>query len=278
MQSANGRQSVAGSLSYLVPQAEKPYQYMYTPRPGILRENCRYEQRTCAITNARALPAPMTLESNGFELLDSASRVNDFYDPIALAETYFDEVEELARSLTGGSRAVVFDHQLRMREPGRPPLAFGRPGDGSAPAAVGRVHIDYSEASGKRRLALTIPTAAPEQAFVILNFWRPILYPAIDTPLAVCDARSIAPEQLVASNIIYPNRTGEIYLATYSPTHRWYYYPAMAPGEVLVFKHYDSRSGAVTRGTPHCAFDDPTMPPHAPLRRSIEARCLVLLD
>lgn len=277
MQSASRQPGVAGSLAYLVPQAEKPYQYMYTPMPGIVRENCRYEQRICDIVDARALPAPMSLESNGFELFDLPSQVSDFYDPVALADTYFGELEELACALTGGARAIVFDHQLRMREPGRPPLTFGRHGDGAKPAAVGRVHIDYSEASGKRRLALTIPTAAPEQPFVILNFWRPILHPAIDTPLAVCDAQSIAPEQLVAANILYPKRTGEIYLATYSPRHRWYYYPAMAPGEVLVFKHYDSRTAALTRGTAHCAFDDPTTPPDAPLRRSIEVRCLVLL-
>ena len=56
MESASHQPSVAGSLAYLVPQAEKPYQYMYTPRPGIVRANCRYEQRTCDIVDARALP------------------------------------------------------------------------------------------------------------------------------------------------------------------------------------------------------------------------------
>ncbi|NRR30650.1 methyltransferase [Oxalobacteraceae bacterium] len=278
MAAAGGHSSVSGTLSYLVPQVDKPYNYMYTPPEGTLRENCRYEQRACDIVNARAAGEAFSLETHGFELHDAPSQVRDFYDPLALAEQYFPEVEALACALTGGSRAVVFDHKLRMREPGRPPLSFGRPGDGSEPAAVGRVHIDYSEASGKRRLGLTLPTVAAEQTFVILNFWRPILHPASDTPLAVCDARTMSPEQLVASDIIYPKRTGEIYLATYSAQHRWYYYPEMAPNEVLVFKHYDSRTGAPSRRTPHCAFDDPTMPADAPLRRSIEVRCLVLLD
>jgi hypothetical protein len=278
MASAGGHHGVSATLSYLIPQVEKPYNYMYAPPAGILRENCRYEQRACDIRNARAIDEPFSLESQGFELRDAPSAVSDFYDPIALADTYFEEVEELACAITGGWRAVVFDHKLRMREEGRPSLTFGRHGDGSAPAAVGRVHVDYSEASGKRRLGLTLPAVAPEQTFVILNFWRPILHPAHDTPLAVCDARTISTEQLVASDIIYPKRTGEIYLATYSAAHRWYYYPAMAPSEVLVFKHYDSRTAAQARMTPHCAFDDPTMPPDVPLRRSIEARCLVLLD
>lgn len=279
MASANGSNSVSGHLSYLVPQAEKPYNYMYTPPADTLRENCRYEQCACDIQNARAIiDTPVSLESYGFELHDAPSKITDFYDPIALADIYFQEVEELACAITGGSRAVVFDHKLRMREEGRPPLTFGRHGDGSEPAAVGRVHIDYSEASGKRRLELTLPTVAPEHTFVILNFWRPILHPACDTPLAVCDARTISSEHLVASDIIYPERTGEIYLVTYSATHRWYYYPAMAPNEVLVFKHYDSRTTARTRMTPHCAFDDPTVPANVPLRRSIEVRCLVLLD
>lgn len=113
---------------------------------------------------------------------------------------------------------------------------------------------------------------------MILNFWRPILNPALDAPLAVCDARTGSAQDLVAADIIYPTRTGEIYPLTYSPTHRWYYYPRMATSEVLAFKTYDSRLDRRARMTPHCAFNDPTTPPDAPLRRSIEARCLVLVD
>jgi hypothetical protein len=52
----------------------------------------------------------------------------------------------------------------------------------------------------------------------------------------------------------------------------------MTPDEVLVFKSYDSRLDMPARMTPHCAFDDEAAPPDAPLRRSIEVRCMVILD
>lgn len=269
---------LTGSLAYLIAQTEKPYNYMYEPAAGTRRENCEYERKMCDIHDARRVSVQRSLESCGFELHDAPSDVTNFYDPNNVAAVYFREVEDLARQLTGGSVAVVFDHQLRMREPGRPPLTFGRHGDGSRPAAAGRVHTDYSEASGTKRLELTLPDVAADHPFVILNFWRPILHPVFDTPLAVCDAGTVAATDLVAADIIYPTRGGEIYLATHSTAHRWYYYPAMAPNEVLVFKHYDSRRDAHARMTPHCAFDDPTMAADVPLRRSIEARCLVLVD
>jgi hypothetical protein len=277
MLTRSARNYVSGNLSYLVPQADKPYNFMYEPASGTARQNCQYQQHVCAIQTARPIADSFSLAVQGFELRDAPTGIADFYDPVAIADTYFPQVEELACAITGGTRAVVFDHNLRMREQGRPPLTFGRHGDGEAPGAVGHVHVDYTEASGKRRLGLTLPNLAADRPFMILAFWRPILHPAFDAPLAVCDARTVASEHLVPTNIIYPHRSGEIYLATFSQAHRWFYYPEMDPNEVLIFKHYDSRIDQSARCVPHCAFDTPVSA-DVPLRRSIEVRCLVLLD
>jgi hypothetical protein len=267
-----------GELGYLVPPRERPYNYMYEPPPGVPRQNCEYESRECRIHNARALRSALGLEATGFELLDASSGVRDFSDEAQVTGRYYRELEALALNLTGGVRAIVFDHQRRKREAGRPALSFGREGDGTNPAALGRVHNDYTEVSGPRRRAQVLPGAAADQPFMILNFWRAIVHPAIDTPLAVGDARSFPKKDWVASDLIYPERTGEIYLGLYSAAHRWYYYPEMQPGELLVFKSFDSRIDHPVRMTPHCAFDDPGAPPDAPLRQSIEARCLVILE
>lgn len=268
---------VLGHLSYLVPQVDKPFNLMYEPPPGVLRQNCQYRRHACAIRSARSISDSISLASQGFELHYAPTGMSAFYDPIAVADTYFPQVEELACAITGGTRAAVFDHKLRMREQGRPPLTFGRHGNGESPGAVGHVHVDYTEASGKHRLRTTLPTVAADCPFMILGFWRPIIYPVFDSPLAVCDARTVAPELLVPTDIVYPHRSGEIFLATFSEAHRWYYYPEMDPNEVLIFKHYDSRTDQSARRVPHCAFDIPVSP-HVPLRRSIEVRCLVLLD
>jgi hypothetical protein len=44
--------------------------------------------------------------------------------------------------------------------------------------------------------------------------------------------------------------------------------------EALVFKVYDSLKDGRARWTAHTAFDDPTSPPHARPRESIEIRTL----
>ena len=71
--------------------------------------------------------------------------------------------------------------------------------------------------------------------------------------------------------------SGEIYLVRHSPRHAWHYFPRMDRHEALVFKQYDSDPQA-PRYVPHGAFDLPDIPPDAPLRESIEARCLVVYD
>ncbi len=269
---------VNAALSYLRPPREKPFNLMYDPPPGVQASNCEYQQVSSRIRNGRQVAASLSLQENGFTLLREPSSLTDFLDANEVAGRYYREMEAIALALTDGRRAVCFDHAVRKREPGRPPLGFGRSGDGSKPAALGRVHNDYTEESGRRRLDLVFPEGAPDAPFLILNLWRPIHHPAIDTPLAVCDARSFPARDWVATDIIYQNRVGEIYLGMHSSGHQWYYFPEMQPDEVLAFVTYDSRFDQPARMTPHCAFDDPNTPADAPLRQSIEARCLVVLD
>ena len=88
--------------------------------------------------------------------------------------------------------------------------------------------------------------------------------------------RSISVRDLVAADLRYRDRTGELYLVQEeSPRHRWAYFSEMDRNEALVFKQYDSQVNGVARFTPHSAFDLPDIPPDAPLRQSIEIRCLV---
>ncbi len=273
-----GNSHVTGELAYLVPSGSRPCNYMFQPPDGVPWENCQYESRACKIHDARRIASALTLELNGFELLESPSALSEFEDDRQVKGIYYRKLEELAMRITGGKQAVVFDHLYRQRDTSRPTLSFGRDGDGTQVSAVGRVHNDYTEQSGRRRFNLVLPDMPPDAPFMILNFWRPVHHPALDAPLAVCDPRSFPKQDWVEADIVYPQRTGEIYLAKYSAEHRWYYYPSMAPSEVLVFKTYDSRLDVPARMTAHCAFDDPTAPTDAPPRRSIEARCLVILD
>ena len=273
--------AVFAELAYLEAVHGPAFNYMYEPPAGTPWQNCEYAQRPVRIADARARATSLSIDREGFELLEAPSAVTDFGDEAAIRERYYPEAAELALQVTGARQALVFDHLVRRREAGRPALGFGREGDGSRPAAVGRVHNDYSAASGHKRLALVLPE--PERLsrvrrFAIVNIWRSLRGPVLDTPLAVCDAGTVGAQDLVPAEIRYPDRNGEIYLVRHALQHQWSYFPEMDRHEVLVFKQYDSRTDGVARFTPHAAFDLPDIPPEAPLRESIEIRCLVVYE
>jgi hypothetical protein len=109
----------------------------------------------------------------------------------------------------------------------------------------------------------------------VINVWRPIRGPLQDAPLAVCDAGSVAPGDLVPADLVYRDRVGETYGVKFNPEHRWYYVSDMQPDEALLLKCYDSATDGRARFAPHTAFEDPTAPADKLPRESIELRTLV---
>ena len=266
-------------LNYLARGSIQPLSYACQPPAGTPWENSEYEARQVSICDGRYAASPPSIDREGFELWNAPSAVTDFLDEALVKTIYYAEAIDLALAVTGGSRAYVFDHLVRRREADRSALSFGRRGIDGVPAANGRIHNDYTEASGLRRLGLVVTdTQVKERVsrYSIVNVWRSIKGPVLDTPLAVCDARTLTAQDLVCGEVLYPNRTGEIYLATHSPHHRWSYFSKMDRHEALIFKQYDSQLSGVARFTPHAAFDLADVPADAPLRESIELRCLVL--
>jgi len=143
---------------------------------------------------------------------------------------------------------------------------------------VGRVHNDFTHDSAPARLRRELGAEAEDLLhlrFAVVNIWRAIRGPLLDAPLAVCDARSLASGDLLPSDLIYRDRTGEIYQVKYNPAHRWYYVSALRNDEALLLKCYDSAEDGPARFAPHTAFEDPTTPENAPPRESIELRSFV---
>jgi hypothetical protein len=273
--------SVVAEIGYFKYSDGKPFTYMYEPPAGIERQNCEFELISMPITDARNLARQPKIDVEGFELWEAPTEVADFRNDQEVTSKYYAEASDLVRGATGASMVIVFDHQVRQREAGRPSLSFGRAGDGSNAGAVGRVHVDYSEETGHKRLNLVLQDqglADSIERFAIVNVWRSIKGPILDTPLALCDARSVGANDLVAGEIRYQTRSGEIYLVRHSNRHRWHYYSAMNRNEALIFKQYDSLINSVSRFTPHAAFDHPDTREDTPLRESIEVRCLAIFD
>ena len=266
--------SVIASLLYLGSSPDVPYSYVGRPPPGMPSDGCEYVARPVVVHDARVLSGLLDLDRNGFELWYAPTSVHDFLDEEEVESRYVPELVSLVLRGTAGVTAHVFDTQLRRREFGRPPMTLGgRSGPFAGPA--GRVHVDYTEASGAARFGKVLAGRPLPRRFAIVNVWRSIgAAPVLDTPLALCDARSVRPEDLVATELRYPDRTGEISMLRHRADHLWSYVSEMRRDEVLLFKQYDS-DRSVARFVPHAAFDHPAMPPDAPPRQSIEARVLV---
>lgn len=108
-----------------------------------------------------------------------------------------------------------------------------------------------------------------------LNVWQPTSVGPHDTPLALCDARSVSQSDFVTSHGEYPS---EFPLYRANQQHRWYYYPELCRHEVLVFSGLDPSYGTTRGVVPHTAFDDPTCPQGTAPRRSLELRALVAYE
>ena len=264
---------VEADLHYLGRMNERPRNYTFDPPPGVPRSNIVTETHRVPIHDLRPIEAEISLDREGFELLGHVSAVRDFYDDDEVRAVYYPESERLIADVLGASRVFIFDHTVRRRVPGAGDRAAGVP---RQPAT--RVHVDHTARSGPQRVRDFLGGEAEELLkgrLQVINLWRPIRGPLRDAPLAICDARSVAAQDLVQSDLVYRNRTGETYAVKYNPDHRWFYVPEMQPDEALLLKCYDSETDGRARFMPHTAFDDPTAPADVLPRESIELRTFV---
>jgi hypothetical protein len=264
--------SLEASLNYLSPTDARPRTYTYDPPAGVPRTTVVNEPHTVAIHDARPIAATASLDDEGFGLIRHRSRATEFADEDEIRSIYYPESEALLREITGADRVHIFDHTVRRR-------VSGAEDRGAGPRQpVERVHVDHTVKSGPQRVRDLLPDEAEDLLrgrVQIVNLWRPIHGPVYDSPLAVCDAQSVDFKDLVPSDLVYPNRSGETYSVLFDPNHRWFYVPRMQSDEALLLKCYDSKTDGRARFAPHTAFSDPTAPANAPPRQSIELRTLV---
>lgn len=268
---------VGSTLEYLRSAARKPVTHMHAQPGGQPRYTAEYTAMPVTVHDGRSQAEGHSVDREGFALCRWPSALQAFGDRDAIVRRYYSEMEELARFVTGAQRAIVFDHVLRRRTPGTPNPFGAR--DDARPSAAMRVHCDFTPASAQRRFDLEAQAhgLGAVSRYAILNLWRSTRLPVLDAPLAVCDARTVRATDLVAADIVYPTRTGELFEVLHNPAHVWTYFSEMKFDEVLVFKQYDS-DDARARFTPHAAFTHPCTPPDTPPRESIEIRCLLIFD
>jgi len=233
-----------------------------------------FRLQTVSIHDARIDLPSSSLDAEGFMLLRQKTAVDDFYDDALIKTIYHGEVKLLLGKITGAARVEVFDDTRRAAS-----LSQQQQKNVREPAQI--VHNDYTARSGVKRLEdhfADKPLEAEQllrRRFAIVNVWRSIAGPVVNHPLALCDASSVRPDDLVSVERRAEERSGELQVALHNQEHRWYCFPAMTMDEVLLFKTFDSATDGRARFTIHTSFDDPAAPVDAPPRESIESRCLL---
>ena len=258
---------IEAELVYLANLDVRPVTYY--DQPGPPRRVGNYGRFAMPVRNMRPIAGELSLNRQGFRLIRQTSAVRDFYDVDEVAEVYYPEVADVVKAATGASRAIVFDHTIRIEGNLEGQDTIHR-------APVRLVHNDYTHDSGPKRVRELV---GPQEAetwlasrVIEVNLWRPIKGPVEQAPLALADASSLQPRDIVAVDLVYPERTGEIYHVVHNPRHRWFYAPDMTPDEAILIKGYDSSTDGRARFTPHTAFDHPDTPADASPRESIEVR------
>ena len=267
-------EAVTVDIPYTPDTGEKLVNETFGPNNIRRRKTGSDEVRKMTVRNGRRLADRLSLDEQGFVLVEHRTGVADFFDAAQLEAVYYPEVEQLIKNTSGAARVVIFDHTLRSGDQSEREEKLIR-------EPVLSAHNDYTEWSGPNRVREIFPQEAEAllaRRFAIIQVWRAINQPIRSSPLAVADAKSVAMDDLLVAERRYPHRIGQTYRLKYSPNHRWFYFPAMRRDEALVFKVYDSETDGRARFTPHTSFVDPTSPANAPPRQSIEVRAFAFFE
>ncbi len=258
-----------------IPFVETELNYIHTDcEGGILYELQResstlvFDPKTVRVRDGRG--RPFSLTEDGFQLVQAPTAAN-LLDPEQVRGAYFEQMTALVKEMTGASEVWAFNDVTRLED---------APG-GDKPAHSAHVDFGRETLEGFIRALHPEPERVLKKRFANINLWRPIA-PVERTPLAVCEGASIAPADLRNGVIkMRPDEPMPISMAGYNiaanPAHRWWWFPHMRPDEVLVFTLYDTDPNAAQL-TAHSAFEDPTSPPDAKPRQSLEIRTFAFFD
>jgi hypothetical protein len=268
------QESIEAPIGYLVDTGEMPVFYQSDVAGERTNFEGEREFRQMSIRNARMMSNSFSLDREGFAFVEHRSAVQDFYDDAQLEAIYNAEAEELVRTHTGASRALVFDHTRRSSSQGVREAHNARDPANAA-------HTDYTDWSARNRVESVMGDAAAEllgKRFAIVNVWRSTAGTIEEWPLGLCAWDSVDDGHLHTVERRAYNRVGQTRHASFDPDNRWFYFPQMTRDEAILIKNYDTSTDGRARYALHTSFDDPTAPADAAPRESLETRVLAFFD
>lgn len=217
-----------------------------------------------AVFDERAIGAATSFEGASVGFAEFPTKVTSFGEKADWQSTYDGELTQLLRAEIGVKEVIVFDHTVRVDTP----HADRKP--------ARNVHSDYSVDGARKRLVdiLGEERAAQWSAghYAFINVWRPVEAAINSAPLGFILPDSVADEDWILLDLIYPDRKGQIMGLAANPDHEWIYMSRMTPDEVAYFNIFDNR-GQPSIG--HSALDMIEDPSINTVRKSIESRTLV---
>ena len=270
------RPAVQAELTYLDPRST--VRRLFIARgASVATEDT--EKHLVAVQDGRPVQNSFELDVHGFEIVEHRSAISDFTDPAELTATYVPEICRFVQERLGADQVLSRGWELRRSV---------APGEHGAQPPAGGVHVDYAPdhvpGMVARAYARHFPDGPGFRRAVVTSTWRVFSPPPQDWPLALCDFRSLAPEDGAATTAYFVDAlpedpfgpvehlrpVGRSWKVRHNPAHEWWYFPGMTRDEVLLIKLGDTDRG-VAWAAPHAAFPDPTVQGAVP-RHSIEFR------
>jgi hypothetical protein len=266
------------TIDYLVPTSRINRRFW---APGAEYNTGINQSYPVTIRNAR-LAGPFTLDAHGFCLGRHSSDITDWERHYGPDSSYAGEVCEVAKRLCGANLVVPMGGMIRTS---------GATSANMQPPAA-EAHVDFTQRCAERIAGNLYRKAHPDgpgyRRFIAFSLWRALSEPPQDTPLALCEGRSVQDGEgthntkvdvdvIPTGDALFAPIEGEENMSAatifhHSPEHRWWYFPDMVSDEVIFIKFYDSDHTKAWR-CPHTAFRDTTRA-DARERRSIEFRAI----
>ncbi|KAK0710740.1 hypothetical protein B0H67DRAFT_264119 [Lasiosphaeris hirsuta] len=262
-------------------ETQKPYQLYRSAQDGSDVSNLIFhEQRNVPIRNTRGHENQFKLSTHGFRWLKMPSRVQAAPGTDLYIQEYLAESLELVAKLMNPDKIIGYDCRTRKNVP-QSEIRGDRKSRTTPVPAAPEAHVDQTAAGAWRRIMRHLRKEeadtmdSREWRVQIVNLWRPLYRPVVDSALALCDYRSLPPGDLVAADHVNPDYHGKIYYLKYNPKQEWYWLREQRPDEAVLFISFDSNSQEDAKYCAHAAFQDPTTEPPRAVRESVEVRAIL---
>ncbi|KAH9205980.1 hypothetical protein DL95DRAFT_489082 [Leptodontidium sp. 2 PMI_412] len=261
---------------------EKPYWCFFAPREGLnlnvqRLDNLEFEAReNIPINDLRHTSKKADINEYGFQVVSHLSKFSSF-DSSEKIKGHRVETEQLLKNTLGSLYVKCYDLVLRKNVVcKRDTIDLGDTLHIEGPAR-GVHNITY--VSGPTIINRYMSEEAKEEFLKpgyrarIINTWRTLVPVLEDRPLALCDSRSVDPEDLFEADRVIPGLVGEVYYLTYNAKHKWFWLEKQTPAEPFIFMILVNMLHKVC---PHVSFINPNALDRAAPRESIETRSIVI--